>query len=52
MAPDQAIVSLVALFDDGCHAVRPDGLVANVDYTAWAWVHLLAAHGGELRRPA
>jgi hypothetical protein len=21
--------------------VRPDGLVVNVDYTVWSWVHLL-----------
>jgi hypothetical protein len=37
----QAIVGLVALFDDGYYVVRPDGLVVNVDYTAWGWVHLL-----------
>jgi hypothetical protein len=37
----QAIVGLVALFDDGYYVVRPDGLVVNVDYTAWGWIHLL-----------
>ena len=37
----QAIVGLVALFDDGYYVVRPEGLVVNVDYTAWGWVHLL-----------
>jgi hypothetical protein len=37
----QAIVGFVAIFDDGYYAVRPDGLVVNVDYTAWGWTHLL-----------
>lgn len=37
----QAIVGFVALFDDGYYVVRPDGLVVNVDYTAWGWIHLL-----------
>jgi hypothetical protein len=35
------IAGLVALFDDGYYAVRPSGLVINVDYTAWGWAHLL-----------
>ena len=29
------------MFDDGFCLVRPDGLVVNVDYTTWGWVHLL-----------
>ena len=37
----QAIDGLVALFKDEVYVVRPDGLVVNVDYTAWGWVHLL-----------
>ena len=37
----QAIDGLVALFKDEVYLVRPDGLVVNVDYTAWGWVHLL-----------
>ncbi len=37
----QIIDGLVALFDDGYYVVRPDGLVVNVDYTAWGWLHLL-----------
>jgi hypothetical protein len=37
----QAIDGLVALFKDDIYVVRPDGLVVNVDYTAWGWVHLL-----------
>jgi hypothetical protein len=41
MGAYQAIVGFVALFDDGYYAVRPDGLVVNVDYTTWGWVHLL-----------
>jgi hypothetical protein len=41
MGAYQAIVGFVALFDDGYYAVRPNGLVVNVDYTMWGWVHLL-----------
>ena len=37
----QAIAGLVALFDDGYYLVAPSGLVVNVDYTAWGWVHLI-----------
>jgi hypothetical protein len=37
----QAIAGLVALFDDEYYLVRSSGLVVNVDYTAWGWVHLL-----------
>jgi hypothetical protein len=37
----QAIQGLVALFDDGFYAVGPEGLVVNVDYNVWGWVHLL-----------
>ena len=37
----QAIDGLVALFKDEVYVVRPNGLVVNVDYTAWGWVHLL-----------
>jgi hypothetical protein len=37
----QAIEGLVALFDDGYYLVTQDGLVVNVDYTAWGWIHLL-----------
>jgi hypothetical protein len=41
MGAYQAIVGVVALFDDGYYVVRPSGLVVNVDYTAWGWVHLI-----------
>jgi hypothetical protein len=37
----QAIEGLVAIFHNGYYLVRPDGLVVNVDYTAWGWVHLI-----------
>ena len=37
----QAIQGLVAIFDDGYYAVTESGLVVDVDYTAWGWVHLL-----------
>ena len=37
----QAIDGLVALFKDEIYLVRPNGLVVNVDYTAWGWVHLI-----------
>ena len=32
----------VALFKDEYFLVGKSGLVVNVDYTAWGWVHLLA----------
>ena len=41
MGAYQAIVGLIALFDDGYYVVRPSGLVVNVDYTAWGWTHLI-----------
>ena len=37
----QAIDGLVALFRDEVYLVRSDGLVVNVDYTAWGWVHVI-----------
>ena len=35
------ITGLVALFQDEYYVVRPNGLVINMDYTAWGWTHLL-----------
>jgi hypothetical protein len=32
---------LVALFKDDYYAVSSSGLVVNVSYTAWGWVHLV-----------
>ena len=37
----QLIDGLIALFNDELYVVRPNGLVINVDYTAWGWTHLL-----------
>ena len=37
----QAIEGLVAIFDDGFYHVTDSGLVVEVDYTVWGWVHLL-----------
>jgi hypothetical protein len=37
----QAIQGLVAIFDDGYYGVTENGLVVNVDYTAWGWAHLI-----------
>jgi hypothetical protein len=36
-----AIEGFVALFKDSYYVVRESGLVVNVDYTGWGWVHLL-----------
>jgi hypothetical protein len=35
------IEGLVALFRDEVFLVGPRGLVVNVDYTAWGWVHII-----------
>lgn len=37
----QAIQGFVAIFDQGYYAVTEKGLVVNVDYTVWGWVHLV-----------
>ena len=37
----QLIDGLIALFNDELYFVRTNGLVINVDYTAWGWTHLL-----------
>jgi len=44
----QVVEGLVALFDDGFYAVRSDGLVVNVDYNTWGWVHLVIGVVGVL----
>ena len=36
-----AIQGLVAIFKDDYYLVGSSGLVVNVDYTTWGWVHLL-----------
>jgi hypothetical protein len=35
----QIIEGLVALFDDGFYLVAPSGLLVDVDYNTWGWVH-------------
>jgi hypothetical protein len=37
----QVVQGVVAIFDDGFYAVTEKGLLVNVDYTAWGWVHTL-----------
>jgi hypothetical protein len=44
----QIIQGLVALFDDGFYLVRQDGLVVDVDYNTWGWVHLVIGAVGVL----
>lgn len=34
-----AIEGLVAVFDNGYYRVTPSGLVVNVSYNVWGWVH-------------
>jgi len=36
----QVIEGLVAVFDRGYYLVGAEGLVVNVDYTAWGWLHV------------
>ena len=35
----QIVQGLVALFDDGFYLVRSSGLVVDVDYNTWGWLH-------------
>lgn len=35
------IQGLVALFKDDYFAVAPSGLVLNVSYTSWGWIHIV-----------
>lgn len=36
----QVVQGLVALFDDGFYLVRANGLVVDVNYNTWGWIHL------------
>jgi hypothetical protein len=36
-----AIAGLVALFDEDYYLVGKGGLVVEVDYTGWGWIHLI-----------
>jgi hypothetical protein len=44
----QIIQGLVALFDDGFYLVGRSGLVVNVDYNTWGWVHTIVGIIGVL----
>jgi hypothetical protein len=37
----EAIVGLVAIFNDDYYLVASSGLVVSVDYTGWGWLHLI-----------
>ena len=39
MGAFQIIEGLVAIFDDGFYLVRSNGLVVNVNYNTWGWIH-------------
>jgi hypothetical protein len=36
----QAIIGIVALFDDGFYLVHHDGQLIPIDYTTWGWIHI------------
>jgi len=40
MGAFQFIQGLVALFDDGFYAVSSTGLLVEVNYNTWGWIHL------------
>jgi len=40
MGTFQLIQGLVALFDDGFYAVNSEGLLVEVNYNTWGWIHL------------
>ena len=37
----EAIIGLVAIFNDDYYLVGSSGLVVSLDYTVWGWAHLL-----------
>jgi hypothetical protein len=41
MGAVQITQGLVALFDDGFYAVSSAGLVVDVDYNTWGWIHVV-----------
>jgi len=41
MGAFQIIEGLVALFDEGFYLVGANGLVVNVNYNTWGWIHLI-----------
>ena len=44
----QVIQGIVALFDDGFYLVGSDGLVVDVDYNTWGWIHIVIGVVGVL----
>jgi hypothetical protein len=48
MGAFQIVQGLVALFDDGFYAVSSSGLVVDVDYNAWGWIHIVIGLVGVL----
>jgi hypothetical protein len=48
MGAFQMTQGLVALFDDGFYAVASNGLVVDVDYNTWGWIHLVIGIVGVL----
>ena len=44
----QVIEGLVALFDDGFYVVGSSGLVVDIDYNTWGWIHLIIGVVGVL----
>jgi hypothetical protein len=41
LGASHALAGLVALMKDDYYLVRSDGLVLQVSYTTWGWVHLI-----------
>lgn len=41
MGSFHAIMGLTALFQSGFYLVGSEGLLVNVDFTAWGWTHLV-----------
>jgi hypothetical protein len=39
MGAFQLVEGLVALFDDGFYLVTQQGLLVDVDYNTWGWIH-------------
>jgi hypothetical protein len=37
----QAMEGLVAIFQDDYYLVTRGGMVVNIDYTTWGWIHLI-----------
>jgi hypothetical protein len=44
----QVVQGLVALFDDGFYLVGSNGLVVDIDYNTWGWIHIVIGAVGVL----